>query len=52
MKVKSAIALSPSSTIYQFTNLYKSLSLFLTGRAIGILLFFEFWKTQLIAFRA
>ncbi|MEG3938537.1 MULTISPECIES: hypothetical protein [unclassified Microcoleus] len=51
MKVASAIALSSRSTS-QLTNLYKSLSLFLTGRAIGILLFFEFWKTQLIAFRA
>ncbi|MEG4800138.1 hypothetical protein QUB63_03555 [Microcoleus sp. ARI1-B5] len=33
----SAIALSSPSTIYQLTKRYKKLSLFLTGRAIGVL---------------
>ncbi|MEG4320720.1 MULTISPECIES: hypothetical protein [unclassified Microcoleus] len=34
MKLAGAIALSSTLTIYQLTKLYKSLSLFLTDRAI------------------
>ncbi|MEG3860537.1 hypothetical protein [Microcoleus sp. herbarium12] len=36
MKAASAIALSPNSTIEEFTNLYKSLSLFIIDRAIEL----------------
>ncbi|WP_293123189.1 hypothetical protein [Microcoleus sp. bin38.metabat.b11b12b14.051] len=37
MKVTGAIALSSTLTICKVTNLYKSLSLFLTDRAIGVI---------------
>jgi hypothetical protein len=50
MTVQGAIALDHSSTIYQLKNLYKSLSLFLTGRAIGVVYSFLFESIYLQQF--
>ncbi|NJS10960.1 MAG: hypothetical protein HC789_11605 [Microcoleus sp. CSU_2_2] len=48
MKVAGAIALASPSTIYQLTKLYKSLSLFLTGRAIGLVYSFNYSRVQAV----